>query len=88
MRVMHHSVSHRHVVKKDLNFDGEFLQIEITQTVQHCGDSVEDSPLRSSGLIWVSYKFGWILNEQKHRRTICGMMVTLDLRASRLIALV
>ena len=55
MRVMHHSVSHRHVVKMDLNFDEEILQIEITQTVQHCIDSVEDSPLRSSGLIWVSF---------------------------------
>ena len=34
------------------------------------------------------YKFGCILNEPKNRRTICGMMVTLDLRASRLIMLV
>ena len=55
MRVTHHSMLHRHFAKMDLNFDEEFLEIEVTQTVQHCGDSVADLPLRSSGLIWVSY---------------------------------
>jgi hypothetical protein len=53
MRVTHHSMLHRHVVQTDLDFDEEFLQIKVTQTVEH---SVADSPLRSSGLIWVSLR--------------------------------
>ena len=55
MHVTHRSMLHRHVGKMDLNFDEEFLKIEVTPTAQHCGDSVVNSPLRSSGLIWVSF---------------------------------
>ena len=73
---------HRHFVKMDLNFDEEFLQMKVTKTVQHHRDSVAP-PLRSSGLIGVSLHM--IFNELKHRRTICEMIVTLDLSASRLI---
>jgi hypothetical protein len=48
-------MSHRHFVKMDLNFDEEFLQIEVTQIVQHSEASVADSPLKSSGLIGESW---------------------------------